>query len=110
MTEPLRQRIVMSYEFEGFSNSDIHNYITGKLETAGLNWEIALLIISLVIILDFNWEAINKEYDIILSTIRVMGLPVIISTLSNAAHEPLRQRIVMSYEFEGFSIICEFSN
>lgn len=35
--EPLRQRIVMSYEFEGFSNSDIHNYITGKLETAGGN-------------------------------------------------------------------------
>ncbi len=37
MHEPLRQRIVMSYEFEGFSNSDTHNYITGKIEAAGGN-------------------------------------------------------------------------
>lgn len=36
--KPLRQRIVMTYEFEGFSNSDTFNYITGKLETAGNNF------------------------------------------------------------------------
>ncbi len=33
--EPLRQRIVMNFQFEGFNNDDAFNYVTGKIETAG---------------------------------------------------------------------------
>ncbi len=35
--EALRQRIVMRYDFVGFTNTDTKNYITGKLEKAGGN-------------------------------------------------------------------------
>lgn len=52
---------------------------------------------SLKMILNFKMDSCDKFVVIL------MGLPVIISTLSNAMHEPLRQRIVMTYEFEGFS-------
>ena len=52
---------------------------------------------SIKMILNFKMDSCDKFVVIL------MGLPVIISTLSNAAHEPLRQRIVMNYEFEGFT-------
>lgn len=52
---------------------------------------------TLKMILNFKMDSYDKF------VVLLVGLPVIISTLSNAAHEPLRQRIVMSYEFEGFN-------
>lgn len=52
---------------------------------------------DLKMILNFKMDSCDK-YVVIL-----MGLPVIASTLSNASQEALRQRIVMRYEFEGFT-------
>ena len=48
-------------------------------------------------ILNFNMDSFDN-YILIL-----MGLPVLVSNLQGAAHEPFRQRIITSYNFEGLT-------
>ena len=47
----------------------------------------------------FNFEMDSRDRAVIL----LAGLPQICSTLRLAAHEPLRQRIIMNYNLEGYS-------
>lgn len=52
---------------------------------------------DLKMILNFKMDSYDKF------VLLLVGLPVIISTLNNACHEPLRQRIIMHYDLEGFT-------
>lgn len=54
---------------------------------------------DLKMILNFKMDSYDKF------VLLLIGLPVILSTLNNACHEPLRQRIIMHYDFEGFTNI-----
>ena len=47
----------------------------------------------------FNFEMDSKDRAVVL----LVGLPQINSTLQLAIHEPLRQRIIMNYNLEGYS-------
>lgn len=47
----------------------------------------------------FNFEMDSKDRAVIL----LVGLPQLNSTLRLSAHEPLRQRVIMSYNLDGYS-------
>ena len=47
----------------------------------------------------FNFEMDSRDRAVIL----LSGLPQLNNTLRLAAHEPLRQRIVMNYDLDGMS-------
>lgn len=47
----------------------------------------------------FNFDMDSKDRAVVL----LVGLPKIIQTLNLTSHEPLKQRIIMNYNFEGLS-------
>ena len=84
----LVQQIIKEYE---------NKKITPVIVVDEANYLSRTILNDLKMILNFNMDSFDN-YILIL-----MGLPVLVSNLQGAAHEPFRQRIITSYNFEGLT-------